>query len=300
MPSLFQTLDLVLKNIDLADTTCTPATLACLPLQSLFTEVPADHWILARRPHILLVGDFFMFDPIRRCFRPLTRSDRPRFPYLSARLWKDLIVDNSLPYSHSFSQILVTPPTALGVIDESPFIQHCVGSFAWSAPNRVFRKLVLNITLPHSHSFSTLRPIQWTRFWHLPIRPDTRTFWYRVIHHKILSQRAISLFRPDSSDTCFFCHASQESPSHLLVECPLKWAVWSEVLSRQAPYLRFEPADVLNVIHRFAEYDYISPATLFTTCAATTLAIWQAHWSSVINDVPFSLPSVLIKVQKLL
>ncbi|KAI8368731.1 hypothetical protein BD560DRAFT_470181 [Blakeslea trispora] len=122
MPSLFQTLDLVLKNIGFANTTCTPATLACLPLQSLFTEFPANHWILTRRSHILLVGHFFMFDPIRRCFRPLTRSDHPQFPYLSARLWMNLIVDNSLPYSHSFSQILVTPSNALVVIDESPFI----------------------------------------------------------------------------------------------------------------------------------------------------------------------------------
>ncbi|KAI8368658.1 hypothetical protein EDC96DRAFT_574164 [Choanephora cucurbitarum] len=75
IPSLFQTLDLILKNVNFANTMCTPATLACLPLHSLFADVPANHWILARRLHIPLVDHFFTFDPIRHCFRPLTRSD---------------------------------------------------------------------------------------------------------------------------------------------------------------------------------------------------------------------------------
>ncbi|KAI8364594.1 hypothetical protein BD560DRAFT_448405 [Blakeslea trispora] len=256
MHSIFETLDLITDRVTLDNTMCTPATMACLPLHALFTDIPTDHWILTRRPNILLVDHFFLFGPIRRCLRPRTRGDQPIFPRLSARLWQDLMVNNSLTYATRFVETLVNPPESLGLFD-----------------NSFWRMSSLHLPLLFRHS---------------------RGKGFGICLSDLIPAPS------DSSDTCPFCHASQESPSHLPVECPLKWAVWFEVLLRIVPYLHFEPADVLDVLYSLAMYDHISPSALFTTCAATALAIWQSHWSSVIDNIPFSLTSVLAKVQKLL
>ncbi|KAI8330913.1 hypothetical protein BD560DRAFT_360918 [Blakeslea trispora] len=275
MQPLFQTLDLLLERVDLDATACSPQTLLCLPLSVLFEHMPTDHRLLKKRSTVFLVRHFFLFDPLRLCLRPFTRQDNPPFPRLSAVLWRDLMVHRTLQFSPRFVNVLTSPPDSAGDFDDSPFLRQFLLSAASTLHHTDLRHLALNALLPCPPSEQTKE--KWRVFWKLPIRPDTRTFWYRVQHGKILSQKAISHFHPDSPDSCFFCHAPKESPAHLLVECPLKWKVWFEVLTSFAPYLRFRPTDVLQILHNLATFDYISPTKLFSLCAATVLAIWQCH-----------------------
>ncbi|KAI8373886.1 hypothetical protein BD560DRAFT_302067, partial [Blakeslea trispora] len=86
---------------------------------------------------------------------------------------------------------------------------------------------------------------------------------------------------------CPFCLLPSESRSHLLVECPTKWAIWQIVLRSAFPFLDFSPGHVINVLWKFQTFDYAPTAPLFTLCAATARAIWCAHWAFARQATPF-------------
>ncbi|KAG1612722.1 hypothetical protein G6F44_013375 [Rhizopus delemar] len=152
-------------------------------------HVPPDHWLRSPRRSKLQAHQFFTFDSVRRCIRPLLAPDGPPFPRLSSWLTRDLqrriISLNDLTWS-----LILHETTDVGTVDDTPFVSWFTRSSYWYLfDSKVFRLNQLSSLLPLS--FSTWSSQKWRQFWSLKIAPEARSLWYRFLYNKLHCQTAI-------------------------------------------------------------------------------------------------------------
>ncbi|KAG1180285.1 hypothetical protein G6F36_010434 [Rhizopus arrhizus] len=109
---------------------CTPATLLCLPLLSLFSHIPDAHWLRKLQRLKMQARLFFTYDISLQCIRPLLRPDSPHYPRLAAWLLRDLNNRIITLNNMTWALILNLSPD-LGQIDDSPFVSWLTRSPDW-------------------------------------------------------------------------------------------------------------------------------------------------------------------------
>ncbi|ORZ16896.1 hypothetical protein BCR42DRAFT_326964, partial [Absidia repens] len=55
-----------------------------------------------------------------------------------------------------------------------------------------------------------------------PMDPMARTFWYRLLHNKLMCQQFYSILDSTSTPICRLCSTNIETLDHLFYSCPLK------------------------------------------------------------------------------
>ena len=277
---------------------CNLFTLLEIPLADCFDTVPEGHWILASRSAPLLVKHFFTVDESRNCFRPLHPPDLPLYPRLCTQLRNGLL-SSCLSLSSRLLAAILEPPDLSSAVDPRPFKTLVRQSSFWEdLSNLSFCDSLRGTFFKHIHS--ALLPTTWRFFWSLPLAPECRSMWYRIINHKFHCQESISRFLPEVSQSCSFCDAPTETKQHLLVECPVKWGFWSLILRTHFPYMAFQPHHIVSALWSLTVPPYVPATKFLCLCAATARAIWCSHWAFVRQDIPFSESLVLAKVIRLL
>ncbi|EIE78403.1 hypothetical protein RO3G_03107 [Rhizopus delemar RA 99-880] len=293
LPALYDTVDSFPRH-GLEHVRCNPATLLQLPILALFAHVPPDHWLRSPRRSKLQAHQFFTFDSVRRCIRPLLAPDGPPFPRLSSWLTRDLqrriISLNDLTWS-----LILHETTDVGTVDDTPFVSWFTRSSYWYLfDSKVFRLNQLSSLLPLS--FSTWSSQKWQQFWSLKIAPEARSLWYRFLYNKLHCQVTVSRFDSQVTDMCNFCQDTPEDLRHLFVDCHKKWSIWQTVLSQFAPYLEFQQDDVYAILMNLQQHDYVNNTRLLLLCSSVLMHIWRAHWRSVFDEVPFQEHVIIEKI----
>ncbi|KAG0789707.1 hypothetical protein G6F16_008397 [Rhizopus arrhizus] len=269
LPALYDTVDSFPRH-GLEHVRCNPATLLQLPILALFAHVPPDHWLRSPRRSKLQAHQFFTFDSVRRCIRPLLAPDGPPFPRLSSLLVRDfqrrIISLNNLTWS-----LILHENTDVGIVDDTPFVSWFTRSSYW-------------------YLFDS------KQFWSLKIAPEARSLWYRFFYSKLHCQVTVSRFDPQVTATCNFCQDAPEDLRHLLVDCHKKWPIWQTVLSQFAPYLEFQQDDVYAILMSLQQYDYVNNTRLPILCSSVLIHIWRAHWRSVFDQVPLQVHVIVDKI----
>ncbi|KAG1041244.1 hypothetical protein G6F43_012130 [Rhizopus delemar] len=284
LPALYTTMDSFLNN-GMPEVQCNPSTLLCLPICSLFSEIPDGHWLRSPHRSKSRARHYFTYDQSLKRIRPMLRSDSPSHPRLSARLLRDL-QNRTVKLNEMTWQVILNTSTDPGSVTDYPFVTWLTRSFDWvSFCPRVYRQNQLDSMLPCPASI--IPSDGWLRFWNLTILPEARSsFCFRFIHGKLHNQSSIVRFNPDVSATCKFCNVPSEDISHLLVEFPHKWSIWQEALSRFAPHLDSQPTDILTLLLYLTCFDYIDNTTLLRLSYYILLFLWRAHWRYIFDDVP--------------
>ncbi|KAG0741720.1 hypothetical protein G6F62_010309 [Rhizopus arrhizus] len=181
-------------------------TLIHLPVACIFVDVPLGHWLNKKR----------LLDPL---------VDETPFPGLSRQL-VNILTRRTFTTTPIIDDLLAHPIASAGEFDEQPFISSFLSSSSWvDYRPRDFRLQQVYRLLPFSPVVA-FSPASWSYFWNLPIAPESRTLWYRLVH-------------------------DIEDQFHLFVTCPYKFEVWYRVLSRYIPYLDFSEAAILDLLFRF-------------------------------------------------
>ncbi|KAK4521393.1 uncharacterized protein ATC70_012008 [Mucor velutinosus] len=147
---------------------------------------------------------------------------------------------------------------------------------------------------------SPLSPSQWRLFWKLPILLQSRTVWYRLIHRKIPSKSILHHFIPTThpSPSCPLCLTqSPEDIQHFFFTCPLKLAVWRFLATTYLSHTPMTDDVLLPFLHGIQTLSIAEPTrsaslpfpelTVYQVFATSLLCIWQAHWRSIFDHVPF-------------
>ncbi|KAG0765106.1 hypothetical protein G6F19_006591 [Rhizopus arrhizus] len=151
--------------------------------------------------------------------------DETPFPGLSRQL-VNILTRRTFTTTPIIDDLLAHPIASAGEFDEQPFISSFLSSSSWvDYRPRDFRLQQVYRLLPFSPVVA-FSPASWSYFWNLPIAPESRTLWYRLVH-------------------------DIEDQFHLFVTCPYKFEVWYRVLSRYIPYLDFSEAAILDLLFRF-------------------------------------------------
>ncbi|KAG1117144.1 hypothetical protein G6F40_003152 [Rhizopus arrhizus] len=238
---------------------CTPATLLRLPLSAIFAMIPTDYWITRSRHKKLKVSQFFTYDHHFGCIRPLLSSDQPSSPRLVSKLSQDIhnhiIKLNQLIWPHILNQ-----NQPLGEVDDSAFIDaFCLQPHWINYKPKPFRLSLIQRSLPSS-ALSQIPTSKWSLFWTMPVSPESRSLWYRLLHRKLYSQSLLSRFDNNlTSSQCKFCSANTEDLQHLFVRCPMKWR----------------------------QFIFVDNIDLWTLSCCVLSVIWRAHWRFTIDGFPF-------------
>ncbi|KAG2193471.1 hypothetical protein INT46_002383 [Mucor plumbeus] len=160
---------------------------------------------------------------------------------------------------------------------------------------------------PPSRPHSTLFSSKWKSFWKLQIPLNARNTWYRILHKKITTKKKLYLYIPsDYSDKCSLCpaHHQIENTEHFLISCPLKCLVWTTALSlyidptliscTYSQYLEFLYMTSSNTRTSSSPYHNLSVSQVF---ACIQQAIWNSHYRSVFDLIPFVPSHVLSSIQ---
>ncbi|KAG0983042.1 hypothetical protein G6F29_005846 [Rhizopus arrhizus] len=268
-------------------TKCTPATLLSLPLSAIFAMIPTDYWITRSRHKKLKVSQFFTYDHHFGCIRPLLSSDQPSSPHLVSKLSRDIhnriIKLNQLIWPHILNQ-----NQPLGEVDDSAFIDaFCLQPHWINYKPKPFRLSLIQRSLPSS-ALSQIPTSKWSLFWTMPVSPESRSLWYRLLHRKLYSQSLLSRF--DNGLTfsqCKFCSANTEDLQYLFVRCPMKWRVWIDAFNFFSPHLTFTQDDVCSILWSFQQFTFVDNIGLWTLSCCVLSIIWRAHWRFTIDGLPF-------------
>ncbi|KAG0871644.1 hypothetical protein G6F16_005740 [Rhizopus arrhizus] len=269
-------------------TKCTPATLLSLPLSAIFAMIPTDYWITRSRHKKLKVSQFFTYDHHFGCIRPLLSSDQPSSPHLVSKLSRDIhnriIKLNQLIWPHILNQ-----NQPFGEVDDSAFIDaFCLQPHWINYKPKPFRLSLIQRSLPSS-ALSQIPTSKWSLFWTMPVSPESRSLWYRLLHRKLYSQSLLSRF--DNGLTfsqCKFCSANTEDLQYLFVRCPMKWRVWIDAFNFFSPHLTFTQDDVCSILWSFQQFTFVDNIGLWTLSCCVLSVIWRAHWRFTIDNFSFS------------
>lgn len=239
---------------------------------------------------------FFKYDESLQRFRVLDPlvNETP-FPGLSRQL-VNILTRRTFTTTPFIDDLLAHPIASAGEFDEQPFISSFLSSSSWvDYRPRDFRLQQVYRLLPFSPVVA-FSPASWSYFWNLPIAPESRTLWYRLVHGKIRYKLAVSLFDDSVSPICSLCCLDIEDQFHLFVTCPYKFEVWYRVLSRYIPYLDFSEAAILDLLFRFQQFPLVDNLALQTLVAKVMRSIWRFHWLYIKENVPFQSDLVIQKV----
>ena len=154
---------------------------------------------------------------------------------------------------------------------------------------------------------STLSSSKWKTFWKLQIPLNARNTWYRILHKKITTKKKLYLFMPSKySDKCSLCpaHHQIETTEHFLFSCPLKHLVWTTALS-----LYIDPTLISCTYNQYLDLLYMTSSHTRTfslpysvlsvsqVFACIQQAIWNSHYRSVFDFIPFVPSHVLSSIQ---
>ena len=136
-----------------------------------------------------MADQFFTFDSQQKCLRPLLGIDHPIFPRLAKKMLSDIqnkIIDPTPQTWHTIVEKADSP----GIVDDSILVSSCLSSIEWrSFQSKDYRTKHINQQWP-AHS-TILNPQSWHTFWTIPIAPEARSLWYRLIRGKVHCQQSI-------------------------------------------------------------------------------------------------------------
>ncbi|KAK4521890.1 uncharacterized protein ATC70_004428 [Mucor velutinosus] len=125
--------------------------------------------------------------------------------------------------------------------------------------NKDLRSIMLDIhNLDVGRKFNhTISKAQWKHFYHQNMHHSVRNVWYRMIHKQCPSKSALFVrrLRNVEDDKCTLCNDTEDA-KHLMVSCPHKNDIWSNIQSTSIPiYSQSEPEAILHLQSRHQDYN---------------------------------------------
>ncbi|KAK4513077.1 uncharacterized protein ATC70_011523 [Mucor velutinosus] len=171
--------------------------------------------------------------------------------------------------------------------------------------NKYLRSIMLDIhNLDVGRKFNhTISKVQWKHFYHQNMHHSVRNVWYRMIHKQCPSKSALFVrrLRNVEDDKCTLCNDTEDA-KHLMVSCPHKNDIWSNIFEQFLGYPKVaNPQQVYQSIvnlnlKQYFIYNLDIKITIFDLFAATIRMIWRFHLLQTFEGVPFDTNNVTNKI----
>ncbi|KAF1807793.1 hypothetical protein FB192DRAFT_1273147, partial [Mucor lusitanicus] len=138
-----------------------------------------------------------------------------------------------------------------------------------------------------------LSPSQWWRlFWKLPILLQSRTVWYRLIHRKIpfkaILHRFIPTTHPSPACPLSLTETTEDLQHFFFTTRPLKLDAWCFTANTYTLFHLLHGIQTLSVTETTRSASLPLPElNVYQVFATSLLCIWQPHWRTVFDHVPF-------------
>jgi hypothetical protein len=268
------------------------------PLAADFLHWSSDYGFILRQPLSKVNGR-----QAQQLVKAWVRCDIAAIPALQQ------FVGNIHVSNHDTTQLTV---------DEIPNLEHWAfpqhggkaESFLTWRPSSIRNYLRVKSIMPlfpprriGGHYGTLIRRYAWQSFWNSPIPHEARTPWWRLLIDKLPHRARLHRWQPDKFPTseCQICQDSVEDDFHLLIGCRQKWPIW--IMAYKELRIGSQPPTPESVwstillqnpaISKSPQYQRI-----MTSLGLIIAAIWQHHWHSVIEGIPWSAQACLSTIRK--
>ncbi|CEP12431.1 hypothetical protein, partial, partial [Parasitella parasitica] len=276
--------------------------------------IPPDQ-LFARHPGVqqLLAIDVFTFDFDLQVIRVRNWSslEFTRYPRISRRVGR--LIEEGQIYLQPFFLALCRQAPRPSFTNDSfianppnirPLIRRLIQPTTPLPPQQPLNSIQAYKALVSSDTpFLNISPLsssQWRLFWKIPILLQSRTVWYRLLHRKIPSKSNLHHLIPNThpSPQCPLCSSQGiEDIQHFFFTCPLKLAVWQFTASTYLSHTPLTDETLLQFLNNISHFSITEPTrsaslpfpelTVYQVFATSLLCIWQAHWRTTFDHVPF-------------
>jgi hypothetical protein len=268
------------------------ATLLTLPLTTMFSEIPANHWLL--RQTQMSASTFFIYDPQTRRLRLKVAHEYQEKPRLCKQLYNDILQRRVIRLAPHLWRFITDDHNLTSTEHPDALItQQITKADGWTHYNsRWFRLSSYYTPIDYAPKMISL-------LWKTPMLLQARSLWYRILIRKLPTRYALSSIRIIDSPNCLLCeNAFEENQYHFLVGCPHRWKIWRLALRHCYPDLLFVPMDIyMSLCLSTTPPDIILNRSRYLTIISTIQwCIWRAYWDWVFNDVPIHTHATTSKI----
>jgi len=283
------------------------ATAMVLPLQAAFFVPPSSSFVIPLRVKEMVVSDVFQYDA-RLNFVHWKDTQDP-----SLLNWKrtpntifKALASGKLQFQPYFVPVCSPAPLTDSAISFAPLVQQFrlhdgQPMINAKASAKVFRLTVLS-SVPTPLALRHISAASWKFFWSLSLTYIQRNVIYRYIlgcipHRRLLHRILPTVFE---SPLCPVCLSVEDSPSHLLFNCPSKERIWQGVIFEflwptttiQDIQEALRSLDFSNVW--YCQRKGIKP---YRILIITLSQLWLAHMRYIYDNVPIDHTAILASIR---
>lgn len=261
-----------------------------LSLNKLVIGLPEQHWLL--RHSKFPCHPFFIFDEVQQRLRLRVAHEFHRFARLCRHLYNDILVHRTIQLIPClWPHILHPPVSTVSAGAMSPLITYVSKTTAWTTFSpAIFRSHCQKvIRIEQNFHPSTVKLL-----WSTPMHPAARTVLYRAVSKCVPHKSYLATFGSVTNNICSFCGAGVDSLRHFIVDCPVKWSLWKDVLSRYYQNYPLTQEFIYGTIRFLHIPRFIKDKTKYMAVISTIFwQMWNLYWLHG-NQNPNALPSMAI------
>ncbi|KAI8326162.1 hypothetical protein EDC96DRAFT_431083, partial [Choanephora cucurbitarum] len=117
-------------------------------------------------------------------------------------------------------------------------------------------------------------------FWSLSLHFLPRNLAFRKLQHLLPSCDRLTLMGVVNSGQCRLCSAPPDSAFHSSVGCPIRWSIWTELLTAYFPFHVLPPSTIYDAIllRKFPSLPSIPQHHFLIVILTGRWTIWRAYW----------------------
>ncbi|KAI8329765.1 hypothetical protein EDC96DRAFT_418213, partial [Choanephora cucurbitarum] len=139
-------------------------------------------------------------------------------------------------------------------------------------------------------------PQRYKRFWELPLHFPARNLGFRTFHQLLPSADRLAIMNIVNTKYCRLCEIAPDSLFHFTVGCPVRWSIWTELLTAYFPLHFLQPADIYEALtlQQFPSLPSLHNDLFLTVVFTGHWTIWRAYWQLHFDSTPV-IPEAIVK-----
>ena len=250
-------------------------TLLQLPLHKLLTGLPEDHWFYR---HTKFTGDKFMiYDSTQQRLRLRVAHEFTAFPRLCRTLFENILVHQTVKLKPCvWTHILNPPPLVQADWSQHQIIQQIAQLDAWSSFSSIdFRKSRQESVRKGPKFSNKVVKLLWSTAMH----PSARTVLYRAVSKCIPHKSYLVTFGAVSNNVCSFCGSGVDTLRHFIIDCPVKWSLWQDILKIYYPHYPITKEILYGSIRYLHLPNFVTDKSKYISVLSTTFwQMWNLYW----------------------
>jgi hypothetical protein len=218
-----------------------------------------------------------IYDSTQQRLRLRVAHEFTAFPRLCRTLFENILVHQTVKLKPCvWTHILNPPPLVQTDWSQHQIISQIAQLDAWSSFSSIeFRKSQQESVRKGPKFSNKVVKLLWTTAMH----PSARTVLYRAVSKCIPHKSYLVTFGAVSDNVCAFCGYGVDTLRHFIIDCPVKWSLWQDILKIYYPHYPFTKEILYGSIRYLHLPSFVTDKSKYISVLSTTFwQMWNLYW----------------------